>query len=116
MCGGSKKYLFEYLLKLWIYISKFQTRLGTLIKRNVVLTAAHCIPKTVEYSYDGNPYETDVEPNSYYPTVGSMHKVYLGFHDLNEIGSSSTGVEMEVSEVIPVIWAFWFIIIFIKIS
>ena len=68
------------------------------------MTAAHCISKTVQFTYNGNDYTTDVEPNSYYPTEGSMYKVYLGFHDLTEIGSSATGVEMVVSEVIPVNW------------
>jgi hypothetical protein len=72
----------------------------------VVLTAAHCFPKTVQFTYSGDDYETDVEPNSYFPTVASMYTVYLGYHDLTQIGSSSSGVAIEVSEVIAVIWAF----------
>jgi len=51
---------------------------GTLIRRNAVLTAAHCIVRRFRYVYDGQEYFANVVPNSYYPTYGSMFKVFLG--------------------------------------
>lgn len=68
------------------------------------MTAAHCIPTTFDYSYSGMNYETSVVPNSFYPTRGSMFKVYLGFQDVSKIGTlnMAPGIEVSVSDVIPV--------------
>ncbi len=71
-----------------------------MIKRNVILTAAHCIPKTVRFTYNSIIYTTSVEPNQYYPTYGSMYSVSLGVQDKST--SSSTTIEVGVGEVIQV--------------
>jgi hypothetical protein len=67
----------------------------------VILTAAHCIPKEVEFTYNGVDYTTPVELNSYYLTEGSMYKVYLGLKKLSEILSSNS-IQVDVSKVISV--------------
>jgi len=71
-----------------------------LIKRNVILTAAHCIPKIVKFTYNSNIYSTLVEPNEYYPTYGSMFSVLLGVQDKST--TSSNTVLVGVSQVITV--------------
>ena len=58
---------------------------GTLITRNKVLTAAHCIPSSVIYNYNGHDYEGTVKPNSFYPTMESMFTIYLGLQDKTTI-------------------------------
>jgi len=74
-----------------------------------VLTAAHCITTTISYSYNGASYETSVEPNSFYPTYGSMYKVYLGFQDISKIGTANMapGIEVSVVDVISVRFNFF---------
>lgn len=54
---------------------------GTLIKRNVVLTAGHCI--TDEFIWKGN--KVKYVPNVYNPTFESTFLVYLGLHDISFI-------------------------------
>ena len=50
---------------------------GTLINRDTVLTAAHCINTEVT----DDAYTYTVTTNSYYPTFESMFTVYLGVYD-----------------------------------
>lgn len=50
---------------------------GTLIKKNVVLTAAHCLYSEFRFNNMPVPYE----PNFFNPTLESTFKVYLGLHD-----------------------------------
>jgi hypothetical protein len=75
---------------------------GTLINRRTVLTAAHCILTEIEFEHNGLTYKTPVVPNEYYPTIGSMYKVYLGFHDISAIDSvlnTSPGIVASVKNV-----------------
>ena len=58
---------------------------GTLIDRKRVLTAAHCIPSTVAYSFNGHDYEAPVKPNADYPTLESMFTVILGLQDKTKV-------------------------------
>ena len=88
-----------YRLFLAFYFIKFSILKGTLIKRNVILTAAHCIYKEVDFTYNGVENTTSVEPNSYYPTENSMFKVFLGLQNRNE---TSNAVEVPVSKIIVV--------------
>lgn len=71
---------------------------GTLINRNTILTAAHCIPSKVYYQ---EIYEVPVQTNSYKPTFGSMFTVYLGMNDISGVSSGDLkgGVLMTVSDV-----------------
>jgi hypothetical protein len=105
MCGGI------YFIFLNLSFNKFSKLLfqGTLIDRSTVLTAAHCIPTTMDFSYNGGIYETSVEPNSFYPTRGSMFKVYLGFQDISKIGTVNMAPGIEVS-VIDVISVFFYLL------
>ncbi len=66
----------------------------------MILTAGHCIPQRVFFKINGTEYNTSVETNSYYPTMISMFKVYLGFQNLTEL--NTTAVEMSVRKVIVV--------------
>lgn len=53
---------------------------GTLIDRRTVLTAAHCILEEFEYKYGNSTYIISVTPNAFFPTFGSMYKVFIGAH------------------------------------
>ena len=57
---------------------------GTLINRWTVMTAAHCIIKSVEYKRGNESYNIDVEPNEFYPTYESMFNVILGDHYISD--------------------------------
>ena len=63
---------------------------GTLINPRVVMTAGHCIPSSVVYSYYGYPMTLPVLPNAYYPTLESMLSVYSGVHDISFVLNGET--------------------------
>ena len=63
---------------------------GTLISTLKVLTAAHCIPTTVSFTYLGVIYTVQVNTNSYYPTIESMLAVYLGVQNKSSIQNDGT--------------------------
>jgi len=82
---------------------------GTLISRDLILTAAHCLPDQVTITYQGHDYIVDVEPNEFFPTNESMYKVYLGFQNISHIHSASThdtGIEVDVDDLIKVTYFF----------
>ena len=54
---------------------------GTLISRNVVMTAGHCIISSVNFKNKKYP----VTNNSFHSDLASMYTVYLGLHDKNDI-------------------------------
>lgn len=56
---------------------------GTLINRDTVLTAAHCIKNNIQYSFNGKTYYFDIVPNDEYPSKASMYKVYIGAHNIS---------------------------------
>lgn len=61
---------------------------GTLIDRNNVLTAAHCLVSTIQFTYTANNgssynYIFPVWSNSYYPTNESIYTVYLSTNDIS---------------------------------
>jgi V8-like Glu-specific endopeptidase len=62
---------------------------GSLIDRKTVLTAAHCIPTTVQYTSNGYTYTISVQTNQYYTTLESMFSVYLGLQDRTTVTSGS---------------------------
>lgn len=65
----------------YVNLNQAYTCGGTLVDRNTVLTAAHCIQDEVEFTYNGQTYTTSVTPNSYFSTIEAMFKVYLGVHN-----------------------------------
>ena len=78
---------------------------GTLIDRQTVLTAAHCLPTTVSFNYYGASYDLNV-PN---PLNPSQYTVYAGVYDdsfwVNGMGAPSyPAVTLFVSNVIRVSW------------
>ena len=56
---------------------------GTLIDRNTILTAAHCINFERFYTESGVNYKYAIIPNELYPTLESTYTVYLGLHSLS---------------------------------
>ncbi len=78
---------------------------GTLIDRRTVLTAAHCIPTKVYFEHQGNQYYANVQPNSFYPTFGSMYQVYLGLHDKSLIETGNNiypAIQVKVGSIVRV--------------
>ena len=58
---------------------------GSLIDRRTVLTAAHCLPFKVPFTYNGDTYYVNVRSNNYYSTYASMFNVYLGLQNQSDI-------------------------------
>ena len=56
---------------------------GTLINRDTVLTAAHCIANKMEHTFNGTTYYFDIVPNDIYPSIASMYQVYIGAHNIS---------------------------------
>ena len=54
---------------------------GTLIDRQTVLTASHCVSNKTSFTYKGKTYSLNIEPNEMYPNIESTISVYLGVHD-----------------------------------
>jgi V8-like Glu-specific endopeptidase len=76
---------------------------GTLINRNTILSAAHCIPSTVSFSYNGQTYQTQVQVSSYHPTIQSMFKIYLGVYNSSALNQTPTQA-YDVAQLITVIF------------
>jgi hypothetical protein len=72
-----------------------------LIKRDLVLTAAHCISGTVYYYNNDSHIATSVEENEFFPTIASMYRVFAGAHDTDQFENSKR--ELEVEEIITVL-------------
>lgn len=53
---------------------------GTLIRRNVVLSAAHCFPDKLNFKYNSVNYSFNITANSLYSSYEAMFKVYLGIN------------------------------------
>ena len=101
---GDNVYLPEYGRT--VYISRSYVCGGTLIDKTTVVTVAHCVYKSISFTYGITSYSLQVKPNSFYPTVASMFTVYLGLQDASKISSTniSPAVKMAVSNVIVVIF------------
>ena len=69
---------------------------GTLISSNVILTASHCIQKSVRLSGQSYPVTT----NQYHPTLGSMYKAYLGLQDKSDLNAAT---QASIKQIIVVI-------------
>lgn len=83
---------------------------GTLINRDTVITAGHCIPHVIEFEYKNKTYPAYVELNELRPTWGSMFTVYLGMHDISSIVYENLkgGIKMNVEKVIRVEFFLYF--------
>jgi secreted trypsin-like serine protease len=77
---------------------------GTLYDTRKILTAAHCIPTTVTFTYEGVIYTGQVILNSYYPTIQSMLAIYLGVQNKSSISNygnfTAPTVQMSVQTVL----------------
>ena len=79
---------------------------GFLVDRGTVVTAAHCIADEVSVEVDSKAVNIKVVPNIYFPTVGSMYKVYLGLHSTEGLADGpvkSPGAQVLVKQIIRVI-------------
>jgi hypothetical protein len=79
---------------------------GVLVDRSTVLTAAHCVQEELTVTYDRQTYTVKVAPNEFFPTMGSMFRVYLGLHNnrgARDGSSISPGRQVEIGRVIKVI-------------
>ncbi len=72
---------------------------GTLINHKSVLTAAHCIPTSVNKSSNAN---IPVVPNSFFPSYESMIKVYIGVYNRSMVSKSTPNYEYSVEKLIKV--------------
>lgn len=78
---------------------------GTLINRNVVLTAAHCVATEFEYITEtGDSVLMKIVPNTFHPTIESTLTVYAGIHNLTFLKSSfdppSPGQRLRIIKII----------------
>ena len=62
---------------------------GSLINRDTVLTAAHCINTQTKIS----GYTYKITTSSYFPTYESMFKVYLGVYDNSFLSNRSVTLD-----------------------
>jgi hypothetical protein len=58
---------------------------GTLIAKDAVITAAHCISKKARVTYNNISYTYKIVENSLYPSLAHMVTVYLGLFDIKDI-------------------------------
>jgi hypothetical protein len=77
---------------------------GVLIDKTTVLSAAHCVTKTVSFSYGSETLTFPVTTNSEYPTLSSMYTIVLGLQDssLIDLPNIYPAVRMTVRKVIAV--------------
>ncbi len=85
---------------------------GVLIDKTTVLSAAHCVTKTVSFSYGLNTYTFPVTTNSEYPTLSSMYTIYLGLQDSSvlDLPNIYPAIRMTVRKVTAVCIFFFYII------
>ena len=81
---------------------------GVLIDKTTVLSAGHCVTKTVSFSYGSNTYTFPITTNSEYPTFSSMYTIYLGLQDssLVDLPNIYPAVKMAVKKVTAVFICF----------
>lgn len=72
---------------------------GTLIDKSTILSAAHCIKSSIDYTHNGNTYTYSLKYNSNYPSLESMYTIYLGVHDRSDLSASGI-VTKSVSKII----------------
>ena len=73
---------------------------GTLISRNTILTAAHCLLDEVKIK--DKTYK--VEANEFYKTIESMYTVYLGLYNILDIKNENSNkyVKAKIKRIIRV--------------
>lgn len=76
---------------------------GTLIRPNVVLTAAHCITDVFE---DILNHYVPYAPNAEYPTLESTFDIYAGLFDISVLKSPNPPSPVVRSKVIKIIEVF----------
>lgn len=95
-------YKFSMTINNEIYNYDFDTNCGgTLLNRDTVLTAAHCIVTHVFFSYGSRLIEYQVKPNQFFPTDESMYTVYLGMHSKSNLSSSQVKIS-NISKIVRV--------------
>lgn len=74
---------------------------GVLIDRQTILTAAHCVPDSIEVSSNSLTFSVSVSPNAYFPSIASMYTVFLGGQNKSSLGVAPS-LQMSVGSVIKV--------------
>ena len=93
----------------YVFLEGTDSCIGTLITRDTILTAAHCIPTQVEYTYTNEKNNNTANATSTIMVdleldelIGS---VYLGLNNVSAVvydGHTKEGVYMNVSRIIIV--------------
>lgn len=99
-----KKVLVKFTYQSYVYLNAINRTIyvdtasicgGTLINRNTVVTAAHCIPTEISIKWGNRNYQIPVAANQ----TASMLNVYLGLHFISDLNRATRA---SVSQVIMV--------------